>query len=232
MFYLSTRFLQYWSDWGYGKDDISKFVLYNIAFMAVIALLLAIKSIVFLDGSLNVSREVNFCMLTSMTYASMEKFFDRVPLGRILNRFLKDTEVVDLQMAFSMDRLVFVAFNFLLDLAVAVYVAGPLMIPLILIYCYLGLRLQRRNMHLVREVSRLKAISSSPIVQAFSDGMLGSKTIRSYGIQDNMMTMFMDTLDKNQQNNILLYGARFWFSQRVQYISLLILVPAIVISVV
>jgi ABC-type multidrug transport system fused ATPase/permease subunit len=231
VFFLSTWFLQYWSKSGRGREDIGLFIWYSLALMLAVVVLLTLKSAVFFQGSIQVSLEVNFGMLIKMTHASLERFFDRVPLGRVLNRFLKDTEVVDLQMAYSMDRLVFVAFNFMLDLCVAVYVAGPLMIPLVLIYCYLGLRLQRLNMKLVREVSRLKAVSSSPIVQTFSEGMLGCKEIRAFGIQDTMMAMFMKTLDNNMQNTILLYGARYWFSQRIQYLSLLILVPAILISV-
>ena len=79
---------------------------------------------------------------------------------------------------------------FLLDLCVSIVVAGPLMIPIVLIYIYAGYRLQRYTMHLLREVTRLKAITSSPIIQNFSEAVVGSKSIRAFGIQETMLKVF------------------------------------------
>ena len=52
---------------------------------------------------------------------------------------------------------------FLLDLCVSIVVAGPLMIPIVLIYIYAGFSLQSYYMRVYREATRLQNITSSPI---------------------------------------------------------------------
>jgi ABC-type multidrug transport system fused ATPase/permease subunit len=58
------------------------------------------------SGNIQLSREVNFLMTFRLMHASVSKFFDRVPLGRILNRFMKDVGVVDNMLAWSTSFLV------------------------------------------------------------------------------------------------------------------------------
>ena len=134
-------------------------------------------------------------------------------------------------MAYDMDRLVLVAFNFFLDLAVAVYVAGPYMIPVAIIYLYLGYRLQRYGISLTREISRLYAISASPIAQKFSEGLQGCKSIRAYGVQSQIMDKFKETLDDHQKNKIVISGVMYGLCEFSVYLSLLAMVPSIIMAV-
>ena len=52
------------------------------------------------------SKEVNFKMTYQLMHASINKFFDRVPLGRILNRFIKDIRQVDIMFAWNTNSFV------------------------------------------------------------------------------------------------------------------------------
>ena len=60
-------------------------------------------------GNVELSREVNFLMSFRLMHASISKYFDRVPLGRILNRFIKDIQTVDMMLAWSTSFLVWSA---------------------------------------------------------------------------------------------------------------------------
>lgn len=66
------------------------------------------RSVVLILHNLNITRTVNMKMVSSLSFASLSTFFDRVPIGRILNRFLKDTDDVDLQLAMTVDRFIFI----------------------------------------------------------------------------------------------------------------------------
>ena len=57
-------------------------------------------------GNIEMSKEVNFMMTFRMMHASVNKYFDRVPIGRLLNRFLKDVQTIDSQLAWSSGYLV------------------------------------------------------------------------------------------------------------------------------
>jgi ATP-binding cassette subfamily C (CFTR/MRP) protein 1 len=122
-------------------------------------------------------------------------------------------------------------FTFLLDVTVAIYVGGPFMIPLVIVYCYMGVKLQRFNMSFSREITRLRSISSSPVVQTFSEGVSGSKTIRAYRVEENIIKNFMEAIDENQKNTIILIASKQWFGVRVQAISLIVIIPSVVLAV-
>lgn len=87
-------------------------------------------------------------------------------------------------------------------------------------------------MKLFRELTRLKGITSSPIIQNFSEGLLGCKEIRAFGAEQTMQQVFMQTLDENQKNIILHVAARQYFAERIQYLALLVILPSIALSVV
>lgn len=114
----------------------------------------------------------------------------------------------------------------------AVYVAGPLMIPLVVVYCWLGISLQQYNMSLLRELTRLKAITSSPVIQNFSEAMYGTKTIRAHQLEGNLARGFEQSLDDYLKNTISIVASKQWFSLRIQVVSLLIVLPSIVIAIV
>ncbi len=60
------------------------------------ALLALVRAILFLFGAIANTRLIHKKMSLSLLYAPINEFFDRVPIGRILNRLSKDLAVVDL----------------------------------------------------------------------------------------------------------------------------------------
>lgn len=114
---------------------------------------------------------------------------------------------------------------------VAVVVSGPYLIPLIVVYCYLAFKLQRYYMGVFRETIRLKSITNSPIIQAFSEALYGCKTIRASKLEPVLMRQYMHILDENLKNIILSTGCRQWFSLRVNILSFLIIGPSIILAV-
>lgn len=65
------------------------------------------------SSCLKLSRSLALNMLSSVVHASMNLFFDRISLGKILNRFLTDSENVEHPMSFLGDRLMFQGYKIL-----------------------------------------------------------------------------------------------------------------------
>lgn len=105
------------------------------------------------------------------------------------------------------------------------------MIPLVLIYIYIGLSLQQSNQRLRREVTRLQSITASPISQAFTELIYGGKTVRAFGVQEYILEDYQNIIDENLKNIMINSGAKQQFQQRLQFLSFLIIVPAILLSV-
>lgn len=101
---MSNWFLQYWINDYDDKSDTLTFI--GMSTLIVIGSVFAriSRSIILMVGTTDATRIVNFEMLYSLGHASLNKFFDKVPIGRVLNRFSKDTQVVDLNLYNQIDK--------------------------------------------------------------------------------------------------------------------------------
>lgn len=104
MNYISNWFLQFWINDYDNKTDVLTFTGMSLLILAGSNLARVARSIVLMVGTTDATRITNFEMLYSLGHASLSKFFDKVPIGRVLNRFSKDTQVVDLNLYNQIDK--------------------------------------------------------------------------------------------------------------------------------
>jgi ABC-type multidrug transport system fused ATPase/permease subunit len=184
-----------------------------------------------LSASIRLSTNISLTMAFKLVHASINNFFDRVPIGRILNRFMRDLSQIDWDLAYSTLYLLQVLVNCLVDFAASVYAASPIMALFFAAYFYASFKIQRFYMKSLREFTRLKAISTSPMIQAFSEGLQGGCTLRVFGKEAHALAQYIRALDQFQRNNITLEALYRWFGIRLTLLSTLILVPSILLNV-
>ena len=102
----------------------------------------------------------------------------------------------------------------------------------IFLYVYLSFRVQRYYMELAREVTRLKSISTTPIIQQFKENLEGAASVRFYQKGSIQFQQYTSKIDDYQKNSITLAGAQSWFNIIVSLLSLLVLVPTVIIAVI
>ena len=107
-------------------------------------------------------------------------FFDTTPLGRILNRFSSDIEVIDNELGSAMAQ-VFSSLMNVIGALIAIVAAtnglfAPVAIPIILVYYYFSKYYRKTS----TELKRLESVSKSPIFALFSEALTGASTIRAY----------------------------------------------------
>lgn len=90
------------------------------------------------------SNRIHEAMISNLLFASLNEFFDRVPLGRIFNRLSKDLNSVDSNIpSFFQNALVFVFF-LLTNTIIILYVAPIyIFLPVIILYLILCFLLKR-----------------------------------------------------------------------------------------
>ena len=86
-------------------------------------------------------------------------------------------------------------------------------------------------MNLLRELTRLKSISSTPIIQKFKEGLEGVSTIRIFNKYDSLFDQYLSKVDDFQKNAVTVVGANNWFNVRVSLLALMVIIPTIWISV-
>ena len=98
-------FLQWWSS-NFAVDGsarIHEFIAIYLSISAITLVCDYFRIATIFKNNVEMSREVNFKMTFQLVHASVNKFFDRVPLGRIINRFIKDTEDIDVGFPWTAD---------------------------------------------------------------------------------------------------------------------------------
>jgi ABC-type multidrug transport system fused ATPase/permease subunit len=126
-------------------------------------------------GGARCAKNVFLAMLQSVLIAPVS-YFETTPLGRILNRFTYDVEVIDVTLTESMSILMIAAGWFTTGVVVMVsivpYVALALL-PVTTIYWMLLLKYRRCG----TDLQRLDAVARSPIHALVSEG---TSTTRSW----------------------------------------------------
>lgn len=149
------------------------------------------------------------------------RFFDSTPVGRILQRFSRDVESVDIHLQWSFDNTIHSVFHVMVAL-ILILVALPLavvfLVPILLIYYFI----QNDYRRVAREVKRLDSLARSPRYAHFRETLNGLSVLRAYQRQDWFYDQFLQKLRRSTQMFYTHYMVNRWFSTRLPIIGALI----------
>ena len=158
-------------------------------------------------------------------------FFDRNPVGRILNRFSSDVDAVERTLANSIEQMIAAAVHALLALAV-VLILSPWALVAVVPVLFLFKKLQHSYRCTGRETKRLNSISRSPRFAHFKETIEGLESIRAFGREDAFWNQFYSRLELNQRSFHAMILANRWFSARLPILTAMITVTAVSFAVV
>jgi len=160
-------------------------------------------------------------MAKSVLQAQMV-FFDRNPLGRILNRFTRDMEYLDVVLVQSISQFM----NCLAGTTgaiVMICIIYPYFIVVALIMMVIYYWITKYFRHASRETQRLEAISRSPIFSLLTEAQAGVATIRGYGITELILKMADDVADENTGIYYIMMTCVAWLQMRLDILSMVIM---------
>ncbi|XP_064349098.1 ATP-binding cassette sub-family C member 4 isoform X1 [Camelus dromedarius] len=150
-------------------------------------------------------------------------FFDRNPIGRILNRFSKDIGHMDdlLPLTFLDFIQTFLQVIGVVSVAVAVipWIAIPL-VPLGIIFFVL----RRYFLATSRDVKRLESTTRSPVFSHLSSSLQGLWTIRAYKAEQRFQELFDAHQDLHSEAWFLFLTTSRWFAVRLDAICALFVI--------
>lgn len=186
--------------------------------IGIVVLLLGLMNNLFwLSRGIRAGKAMHDDMLVSVLKAPV-RFFDSTPVGRIIQRFSRDVESVDIYLQWSFVSVV----NCLLQVAVSIFlILGlmPLMILIILPVMSLYYVLQRDYRKPAREAKRYDSIARSPRYAHFKETLQGLVVIRGYAKDQWFMESFYQKLSESHRMFFSHYMLNRWFSSRIPIIG-------------
>lgn len=175
---------------------------------------------VIFDGSLGASRKIHAQLLRMVTRAKF-KFFDTTPLGQITNRFSKDLETIDQELAAIATGVLQCIFSVIAIIAtISVITPGFLVAAffLTLIYFAIGFFYIQSS----RDLKRIESVQRSPLYQQFGETLNGITTIRAYADERRFIRDNSDRVSTYNRPFIYLWSTNRWLALRVDFAGALV----------
>lgn len=171
-------------------------------------------------GSLGASAELHKRLLHSITRAKLQ-FFDTTPLGQLMNRFSKDIEAIDQEVAPIAVGVLGCLFSIIsIVVLISVITPGFLIagVFITIIYFAIGAFYLKSS----RDLKRLESVQRSPLYQQFGETLSGIITIRAYGDEKRFMRDNQNRVDTHNRPFIYLWATNRWLALRVDFTGALV----------
>ncbi|KAF2727713.1 P-loop containing nucleoside triphosphate hydrolase protein [Polyplosphaeria fusca] len=171
-------------------------------------------------GSLAASRKVHERLIQAITHAKF-RFFDQTPLGQLMNRFSKDIEAVDQEVApVAIGVVHCLASIITIVVLISVITPGFLVAGafITVLYALIG----RFYINSSRDLKRLESVHRSPLYQQFGETLSGMTTIRAYGDERRFIRENLTKINTQHRPFIYLWAANRWLALRVDVVGAMV----------
>ncbi|MCJ1469079.1 hypothetical protein MMC07_007712 [Pseudocyphellaria aurata] len=207
------------TQFGAASDEVDvAYYLGGYALLAVIYLIISFaRETLIFWGSLRASWKIHARLLESVTRAKF-RFFDSTPLGQLMNRFSRDIEAIDQEVApVSVGLLGCVFAISSIIVLISVITPGFLIAGVFIAMLYIaigGFYLKSS-----RDLKRIESVQRSPLYQQFGETLSGIITIRAYRDERRFIRDNQNRVDTHNRPFIYLWATNRWLAFRVDIVG-------------
>ncbi|KAI1767485.1 P-loop containing nucleoside triphosphate hydrolase protein [Hypoxylon sp. FL1150] len=181
------------------------------------AVLALIRDLWLFFGSLTASWKIHNRLMSAVSRAKF-KFFDVTPLGQLMNRFSKDLEAIDQEVAPVAIGVMTCAIGIMITVVLIAAITPGFLVAGVFItglYVLVGLFYLRAS----RDLKRLESVNRSPLFQQFGETLSGVTTIRAYGDERRFIRENLTKINTQSRPFIFLWAANRWLAFRTDLLG-------------
>jgi ATP-binding cassette subfamily C (CFTR/MRP) protein 1 len=157
-------------------------------------------------------------------------FFDTTPIGRILNRFARDHDVIDNVLPYFLRNWVLMIFT-VIAIFVVIMISTPLFLtaglPILIVFYVV----QKFYIETARQARRMESLTRSPIFAHFAESVSGQSTIRAYQEEKRFIATSETRIDYNHGIAYHVMVANRWSQLNLQLLGSLVVLFASLFAV-
>ncbi|KAI5779576.1 P-loop containing nucleoside triphosphate hydrolase protein [Geopyxis carbonaria] len=225
---MTTLWLSYWTSGKYGLSNgtyigvfvalgvLQSFLMFSFAFGLTLA-------------GTQASKVLMQKAMKSTLRAPMS-FFDTTPIGRIVNRFSKDVDVMDNNLTDAI-RMYFLTLCMISSVLILIIVYFPYfavaIVPLTLLLIFAASYYRSS----AREVKRHESILRSHVFAKFGESLAGVASIRAYGLEDRFRHTISQAIDEMNGAYFITFSNQRWLSIRLDIIGIFLVFTTAILVV-
>ncbi len=187
---------------------------------AVYVFICFFREIILFWGSRRASWILHERLLTGIFRAKF-RFFDSTPLGQLTNRFSKDIQALDQEVAPVAIGMLHSAASVVTIVILISVITPGFLIPgffITILYVLTGLLYIRSS----RDLKRIEAVQRSPLFQHFGETLSGVVTIRAYGDESRFIQDSNSKVNTHNRPFIFLWATNRWLAFRIDMAGALV----------
>ena len=206
------------------NDENSKWVFFyvfcSLSVSSVIFCLIYTALLAF--GHLRLSRYLHRDMILHLVKAPINLFHDTISRGQIYNRLTKDLDTC-LFNYYSLKGTIDCFLRCISSFILCAYydIFSLLYMPFIFIFGFLMTKFFLKGS---RPLTRLEAISRSPIINTLSETLPGFASIKAFGVEQNYLKKYYKRINDCFNINICIRGSNNWLQEMFKFFSIFYLV--------
>ncbi|OQR71267.1 canalicular multispecific organic anion transporter 1-like [Tropilaelaps mercedesae] len=180
-------------------------------------------------ATITASTNLHRLMLHSIMRAPLS-FFDTTPMGRLLNRFGKDLDQLDVQLP-MMANFTLEMFFQIIGMVVLISMKFPVFLLFAIPVLTLFVILRQIFVKTLRQVKRLESVTRSPIYSHFSETINGLTSVRGFGVEDVFRKKNDEKVDISQNCSFHVTVCNYWMSLRLELLGNIMIFVMVVLVV-
>lgn len=210
MNFLSDYYHLQWSQY-HNPDRKFEYLWFLISILLMRCLMNLIRSGFVFGTQLIMSKNIHARMLFRVLHAQIGEFLERVPAGRIINRFTKDIEVIDKDIGWSFSGVYIEGASVLINICILIWSIGPMLVIPMSLFLLFGIMFQRKLMTTKREIVRLEAVARSPVMSCVGALIRGNPEIRVLQKEKFVKDEYVEKVELVMKNSLLIAGLDHWY---------------------